>query len=53
MGAVIIGYIKNVYQSFKHKPTDNKNTYEKKVDEKNYWQKEWRKAYSPINAEKE
>ena len=52
MGAAIIGYIKNVYKSFKHKPTSNKNTYEKKVKE-DYWQKEWRKAYSPISSEKE
>jgi hypothetical protein len=52
MGAAIIGYIKNVYKSFKHKSTSNKVTYEKKVNE-DYWQKEWRKAYSPISSEKE
>jgi hypothetical protein len=48
----ITGSIKDGYQSWKRWTADYETRIEEKID-KDFWKEEWRKAYSPIKAEKE
>jgi len=48
----ITGSIKDGYQSWKRWTTGYETRIEETID-KDFWQEEWYKAYSPIKAEKE